>query len=72
LLNLDYSIHLWHEKEIKSVANVARQDVRDFLELAAAIPIRPEVQVFRLEDANRALLELTTRKIRGAKVLNLQ
>jgi alcohol dehydrogenase, propanol-preferring len=69
LLNLDYSTHLWHEKEIKSVANVARQDVSEFLELAATIPIRPEVQAFRLEEANKALLELTTSKIRGAKVL---
>jgi len=68
LLKLDYPAHLWHEKEIKSVANVARQDVSEFLELAAAIPIRPEVQVFRLEDANKALLELKTSKIRGAKV----
>jgi propanol-preferring alcohol dehydrogenase len=71
LLKLDYPTHLWHEKEIKSVANVARQDVREFLELAAAIPIRPEVQPFRLEDANKALLELKTSKIRGAKVLTI-
>lgn len=69
LLNLDYPIHLWHEKEIKSVANVARQDVREFLALAAEIPIKPEVEVFRLEEANKALVELKTSKIRGAKVL---
>lgn len=69
LLKLDYPTHLWHEKEIKSVANVARQDVSEFLELAASIPIRPEVQVFNLEDANTALIELKTSKIRGAKVL---
>jgi propanol-preferring alcohol dehydrogenase len=69
LLNIDYPSHLWHEKEIKSVANVAKQDVSEFLDLAAAIPIRPEVQPFRLEDANKALLELKTSKIRGAKVL---
>jgi propanol-preferring alcohol dehydrogenase len=72
LLKIDYATHLWHEKEIKSVANVARQDVSDFLELAAEIPIRPEIQAFRLEDANKALLELKTRKIRGAKVLDIQ
>jgi len=46
-----------------------RRDVRDFLELAAEIPIIPSVQEFALEDANRALRELKTRKIRGAKVL---
>jgi len=72
LLDLDYSVHLWMEKEIKSVANVARRDVRDFLKLAAEIPILPEIQEFSLEDANRALVELKNRKIRGAKVLCLK
>jgi len=71
LLRLDYPTHLWLEKEIKSVANVARSDVKEFLELAAEIPIKPEVQEFALEEANKALLELKTRKIRGAKVLRI-
>jgi propanol-preferring alcohol dehydrogenase len=71
LLKLDYPAHLWMEKEIKSVANVARTDVAEFLELAAEIPIRPEVQEFWLEEANQALVELKTRKIRGAKVLRI-
>lgn len=71
LLHLDYPIHLWMEKEIKSVANVTRSDVREFLELAAEIPIRPEVQEFALTEANQALVELKTRKIRGAKVLRV-
>ena len=69
LLNMDYPEHLWMEKEIKSVANVARTDVREFLELAAEIPIKPEIQEYKLEEANKALLELKNRKIRGAKVL---
>jgi propanol-preferring alcohol dehydrogenase len=69
LLDLDYPRHLWMEKEIKSVANVARRDVRDFLELAAAIPIEPHIQEFALDQANRALMELKDRRIRGAKVL---
>ncbi|MBA7578211.1 putative alcohol dehydrogenase AdhA [subsurface metagenome] len=69
LLKMDYPEHLWLEKEIKSVANVARSDVREFLELAAEIPIKPEIQEYKLEEANRALLELKNRKIRGAKVL---
>ena len=69
LLTLDYASHLWHEKEIKSVANVARSDVSHFLQLADRIPIIPEVEIFGLKDANRALLELKTRKIRGGKVL---
>ncbi len=69
LLKMDYPEHLWMEKEIKSVANVARSDVREFLELAAEILIKPEIQEYKLEEANRALLELKNRKIRGAKVL---
>ena len=69
LLKMDYPTHLWLEKEIKSVANVTRQDVEAFLALAADMRIRPEVQEFALADANQALLELKERKIRGAKVL---
>jgi len=71
LLQLDYPRHLWMEKEIKSVANVASSDVSEFLALAAEIPIKPEVQLYSLEEANRALIELKTRKIRGAKVLQI-
>jgi len=69
LIELDYSRHLWMEKEIKSVANVARQDVQRFLELAAAVPLRPKVTPFPLEGANRALLELKRHNTLGAKVL---
>ena len=71
LLALDYPRHLWLEKEIKSVANVARRDVSEFLELAAEIPLKPEYQEFALADANQALVELKTRRIRGAKVLRV-
>jgi propanol-preferring alcohol dehydrogenase len=69
LLGIDYPAHLWMEKEIKSVANVARRDVIEFLELAGQIPITPTVETFSLDAANRALCELKARKIRGAKVL---
>ncbi len=72
LLRLDYPTHLWMEKEIKSVANVARRDVREFLALAAEMGLKPEVQEFALEQANEALVELRTRKIRGAKVLRVR
>ena len=72
LLNIDYPEHLWMEKEIKSVANVVRNDVSEFLELAAEIPIIPEVQEYTLEEANRALVELKEREIRGAKVLRIE
>ncbi|MFZ5453654.1 MAG: zinc-dependent alcohol dehydrogenase family protein [Thermodesulfobacteriota bacterium] len=71
LLKIDYARHLWLEKEIKSVANVCRQDVAEFLELAAQIPIKPEFQEYGLEEANKALVELKERKIRGAKVLRI-
>lgn len=71
LLRLDYPAHLWMEKEIKSVANVSRADVREFLAIAAEMPLRSEVELFDLKDANRALLELKTRRVRGAKVLRI-
>ena len=69
LLQLDYPTHLWMEKEIKSVANVSRRDVSEFMELAVNMRIKPEIKEFRLEEANDALVELKTRRIRGAKVL---
>lgn len=71
LQGLLYERDLWMEKEIKSVANITRMDVEEFLELAAAIPITPEIQEYALEHANTALLELKERKIRGAKVLKI-
>ncbi|HVY54181.1 MAG TPA: zinc-dependent alcohol dehydrogenase family protein, partial [Thermodesulfobacteriota bacterium] len=71
LLKLDYPTHLWMEKEIKSVANVSRRDVREFLALASDAGLRPEVEEFALEDANRALSELKLGNIKGAKVLRM-
>jgi len=68
LLTIDYARDLWMEKEIKSVANVTRADVRDFLALAERIGLKPEIETFPLEDANRALVDLKMRRIRGAKV----
>ncbi len=69
LLRMDYPAHLWQEKEIKSVANVSRRDVRDFLALAAGAGIHPDVEEYPLTEANRALLELKRGGTRGAKVL---
>lgn len=71
LLKLDYPSHLWMEKEIKSVANVTRQDVRQFLAFASEVGIQPEFQEYKLEEANRALIELRQGRIRGAKVLRI-
>lgn len=71
LVAIDYPKHLWLEKEIKSVANVARGDVREFLALAAEMELRPEVEVYELADANQALIDLKLKRIRGAKVLRV-
>ncbi|HDP68894.1 MAG TPA: zinc-binding alcohol dehydrogenase family protein [Candidatus Marinimicrobia bacterium] len=71
LLKLDYPQHLWLEKEIKSVANVARRDVAEFLELAAEIPIKPAITEYTLGEANKALYELKRGNIKGAKVLRI-
>jgi propanol-preferring alcohol dehydrogenase len=71
LLQLNYPEHLWMEKEIKSVANVTRADVREFLQIAAEANIKPEFQEYELKDANRALIEMKQGKIRGAKVLTI-
>ncbi len=69
LSRLDYAGQLWQEKQIQSVANVTGQDVRDFLRLADSAGIRPEVETYPFSDANRALLDLASGSIRGAKVL---
>lgn len=71
MLKLDYPSQLWMEKEIKSVANVTRQDVREFLQLAAEANIKPEYQEYPLQNANEALFEMKQGKIRGAKVLRV-
>ena len=68
---LDYAQLLWDEREIKSVANITRRDAQEFLPLAAEIPILPEVQEFKLEEANQALILLKQGKIQGAGVLRM-
>ena len=68
---LSYAEHLWMEREIKSVANITQHDIRAFLPLAAAAGIRPEVEVYPLEAANRALVDLKRRSVKGAKVLRV-
>jgi propanol-preferring alcohol dehydrogenase len=71
LLKLSYPTHLWMEKEIKSVANITRKDVLEFFELAAKIPIQPEVEIYPFGDANKAILDLKHRHVKGAKVLRV-
>jgi propanol-preferring alcohol dehydrogenase len=69
LLGLDYSRDLWLEREIKSVANVTRADVNEFLDLAAAMELQPEVETYALADANAALVDLKFRPVTASKVL---
>jgi len=69
LLAISYSEHLWMEKEIKTVANIVRDDVEHFIELAARIPIISEVETYAFESANEAILDLKHKHVRGAKVL---
>lgn len=71
LTQLDYAKHLWMEKEIKSVANVTAADVREFLNIAEKMALKPEVQIYPFEEANKALMDIKQRKIRGAKVLRV-
>lgn len=65
---LDYA-DLWWERQLRSVANFTRDDARDFLELAARIPVRTEYEVHPLADANVALERLSRGDVRGAAVL---
>jgi alcohol dehydrogenase, propanol-preferring len=71
LLNIDYARHLWMEKEIKSVANVTSQDVKSFIQIAAEMYLKPEVETYTFENANQAIIDIKQRKIKGAKVLVL-
>ena len=65
---MDYSL-LYHERVVRSVANSTREDCREFLELAAEVPLRTEIQTFPLDQANQALQALKESEIKGAGVL---
>jgi propanol-preferring alcohol dehydrogenase len=69
LLNLNYQEHLWLEKEIKSVANVTKRDIGEFLQIAGQMDFKPVTQVYPLEDANAALNELKKGRSIGTSVL---
>jgi alcohol dehydrogenase, propanol-preferring len=71
-LQLDYPSHLWREKEIKSVANVTRADVREFLDAAAQMGLAATHTEVPLADANAALAWLRSGEaIRGSRVLRI-
>ena len=65
----DYDTLLWGERQIRSVANMTRADGRDFLALAAQIGLRPKVTVFRLDQANEALMAVKRDAVDGAAVI---
>ncbi len=63
---------LWGERSIRSVANLTRRDGREFLALAPEVPVRTEVELFPLEQANEALDRLRSGRMRGAAVLTIE
>jgi propanol-preferring alcohol dehydrogenase len=67
----DYDRLLWGERQIRSVANMTRDDARDFLRIAAEIGLRPRVTSFPLEQANAALQAIKRDEIDGAAVITL-
>ncbi|MBN2545455.1 MAG: zinc-dependent alcohol dehydrogenase family protein [Spirochaetes bacterium] len=69
LLKLNYERDLWLEKEIKSVANVTSNDLKEFLNLSGSLSVKPEVRTYKLKEANKAIFELKSGNIKGALVL---
>ncbi len=67
---LEYNL-LWLEREIKSVANVTRRDVREFLIEAAKAGVKPHITIYSLKDANKALYELKYGEVKGSGVLKI-
>jgi alcohol dehydrogenase, propanol-preferring len=65
----DYDKLLWGERQIRSVANMTRQDARDFLVIASQLKIQPQVTAFPLQEANRALLAVKEETERGSSVI---
>jgi propanol-preferring alcohol dehydrogenase len=68
---MDYEKHLYHEKILRSVTASTREDGRELIKLAAAIPIRTDTTLYPLEKANDALLEIKESRIAGAGVLEI-
>jgi alcohol dehydrogenase, propanol-preferring len=67
--SFNYDKLLWGERQIRSVANMTRQDARDFLEIANRVKIRPQITPFSLEDANEALFAVKNETASGSVVL---
>jgi alcohol dehydrogenase, propanol-preferring len=62
---------LWQERTVRSVANLTRQDAREFLALAPQVPVKTHVEVYDLVDANRALDDLRSGRVTGTAVLHI-
>ncbi|HEV2728291.1 MAG TPA: hypothetical protein VGV34_08355 [Solirubrobacterales bacterium] len=62
---------LWGERTLGSVANLTRRDGEEFIALAPRVPVQTEVEVYPLEEANRALADLRAGRFRGAAVLHV-
>jgi propanol-preferring alcohol dehydrogenase len=60
---------LWHERAVRSAANLTRLDGEEFLPLAQSVPVRTEIQAYPLADANRALDDIRHGRVRGSAVL---
>jgi len=62
---------LWKERQIRSVANLTRQDGEEFLAIAPKVPVRTDVHAYPLAEANRALDDLAHGRFEGAAVLTV-
>ncbi len=67
----DYDSLLWGERQMRSVANMTREDARDFLKIAKEINLRPQVRQFSLEQVNDALSVVRSDEVNGAAVILL-
>jgi propanol-preferring alcohol dehydrogenase len=67
----DYDSLLWGERQMRSVANMTRQDARDFLKVASEIDLRPQVRQFSLDQVNEALAVVRSDEVNGAAVILL-
>ena len=68
---LDYDL-LYHERVLRSVANSTREDCRDFLRIAAEIPVQTEIRIYPFTEANQALQDLKQSKLDAAGVLRVK
>jgi alcohol dehydrogenase, propanol-preferring len=62
---------LWHEHSVRSVANLTRQDGEEFISLAPQVPVKTEIQVYPLAEANQALDDIRHGRVRGTAVLRI-